>query len=1081
MSLDGLKREFDTPANRFRFAPFWFLNHELSEGETRWQVREMNEHGVGGFILHARHGLLTPYLSEEWMEQIGVAIDEGKKLGMKAYLYDENNWPSGPADAKVFEGHPEYRMSSVIISDEFDIQRGKVNRTLQVGDELIAVIAVPLEQGKPAGFPESALNLADFIDGCELQWRASQDYRIYVFSRMWHVGTFFGSYVDVLNPDAIARFIELTHTKYTERFAEEFGATIDGMFTDEHAMRTWGEENASWTPRRPGEFEWRAGYPLQPVLPALFRDMGPQPAKIRCDYWATVTDLFANNYMKQIYDYCDSVGLNSIGHLLAEGELMQGTCCYGDYFQAAQYLHWGGCDYLCEGTWPTTLQPWDTDAYPANNLAACKFASSAAHLLGKPVVMCEAFGLASQWAIDLRNLKWMSDFVIALGVNLLEPHAFYYSIQGFRKWECPPGEFYQSPFWSYYRLLSDYTGRLCGLFRNGQHCADVAFLYPNKSMWAEMAPGGNEVTTPLVDSFNQLTKVLLKLNYDFDFVSEEMLQAADFTDGQIGIKRLDGEIAERFKILVMPAVTTISRKTAEALEQYVAEGGRIIALGSLPTKSVEYGEDEAIGDAFREMFGEDYKRSLKVTKARRPVTSKKNLKGWTGGLLVGSPPGTPDEAMLAPLGEALKAGIEADVTIVDTDGQPVPDIVHLHYIRNDAHFLLLQNTSREQTHQCTVSVGFTGDVSFWDAESGEIKPVYVAHGKPDGLSVPLSLPPTVSTILCIEPDFPCPRTPIIDADLPLVEITDKEAVGLVSEPGRYSVTVGSHSQPRVVSARVRSLPSVIDLDDVWEFETQKPNALPLVRWDYEMDNYVSGRDSATERRIYTTSFEAEIIPAETRLLRDGLAVEKVWQRSEVIDYRVLVNGEQLTDLAPGQYLDHYIYEASLEGILRKGRNEVQIITAGHLYEPGALRDPAIIVGRFAVAGQRRPRLVAEPQEIGSGGWDKQGYRYYSGIGTYRQQFRVSAAQKNCRLYLQMQQPGDLAEGIVNGKSCGARAWEPFEWDITAVVKSGSNDLEIRVANSLQNLLVQEPKPSGLLGKVRIVPHKTVSFTLRART
>ncbi len=67
MTLDNIKRQFANPDNRFRFAPFWFLNHELTEAETRWQVREMNSHGVGGFILHARHGLITPYLGEEWM------------------------------------------------------------------------------------------------------------------------------------------------------------------------------------------------------------------------------------------------------------------------------------------------------------------------------------------------------------------------------------------------------------------------------------------------------------------------------------------------------------------------------------------------------------------------------------------------------------------------------------------------------------------------------------------------------------------------------------------------------------------------------------------------------------------------------------------------------------------------------------------------------------------------------------------------------------------------------------------------------------------------------------------------------
>ena len=88
------------------------------------------------------------------------------------------------------------------------------------------------------------------------------------------------------------------------------------------------------------------------------------------------------------------------------------------------------------------------------------------------------------------------------------------------------------------------------------------------------------------------------------------------------------------------------------------------------------------------------------------------------------------------------------------------------------------------------------------------------------------------------------------------------------------------------------------------------------------------------------------------------------------------------------------------------------------------------------------------------------------------------AEPDFALHLEMARPGDLAEVIVNGISCGVRAWEPFSWDISEAVGSGQNDLQIKVANSLQNLLLQEPKPSGLLGEVRIVPYKEIEFKLQ---
>ena len=1079
MALDNIKREFASPDNRFRFAPFWFLNHELSEEETRWQVREMNEHGVGGFILHARHGLITPYLGEEWMNNLAAAIDEGKKLGMKAYLYDENNWPSGPADARVFEDNPEFRMSACYLSQEFDVSRGQVERALEIGDGLIAVVAVPLADGEIVDFPEGCLSLADYVAGGALHWRAEGDYRVFVFAKEWQAGVrWFGGYVDTLSAEAIAKFIELTHVPYARRFSEEFGATVDGIFTDEPNIMASRGDALIWTTKLPGEFEWRTGYPLLTVLPAMFADMGPQTARFRCDFYRTVADLFATNYMKQIYDFCKPRKLKSIGHLLGDGELVRGTRCFGDYFHAAQWLDWGGCDYLTSHTWP---EPGTAERHLVrNDLAAVKFASSAAHLMGKPVVMNECFGVAGQWAIDLRTLKWMGDFVIALGTNLLQPHAFYYSIQGFRKWECPPGEFYQSPFWPYYRALSDYVGRLSALLRDGQHIADAALFYPVKSVWAEVDPYGNDEAMRLNTSFDQLTRLLLKLNYDYDVVSEEMLQEAEFTDGKMTIKGPDGEPAESFKVLVMPAATTIGTETLRALYQWAQAGGKIIALGSLPTKSVEQGEDKAVAEVFRRLFGDDYELSLTVAGANKPVLSTHDLSTGPGGVLVGAPLWIDDEEMLEPLAEALDALIEPDVVITDNKGQRIPDIVHYHYLREGSHFLLVQNTSQERSYDCTVSVDATGEVSIWDAETGQSTPAPVVRGDADRLHIPVSLPPVGATVLMIEPLAQCPSTPLIDADVPILEVNDKEAVGLVSEPGTYGVTVGSlEGKPRVVRARVRSMPATIELGESWEFATDKPNALPLVDWSYQIDNEApeSHPDAVETRRIFTASFEAEIVPEGVKMLLDGPRTDKIWHNSWVRDHEVFINGEAITDFVPGEYLDHYIYEADVTGLIRQGRNQVKMVSETHFSEPGAIYHPVIMVGRFAVAGQRRLRMVAEPGRIQTGPWDKQGYPYYSGIATYHQQFRASAAQMATRLHLEMPNPGDLAEVIVNGKSCGVRAWEPFAWDISRAVKVGQNELEIKVANSLQNLLVQQPKASGLLGNVRIVPYKEVRFKL----
>ncbi len=1069
MDRQQLERIFKQPDNKSRFAPFWFLNHELREEETRWQVREMYRQGVGGFVLHARHGLITPYMGEEWMRNLAAAIDEARKLGMKAYLYDENNWPSGPADAKVFEGHPEYRMSAVFLRAREDVDGGAIELAFELDPNLeqpVAAVAVPVDdEGSPVGFPQSAVLLNDGLEGNLLSTELPEGrWRIYVFVRRIYVGGFFGGYLDTLNPDAVRRFIELTHEKYAERFGEDFGATIEGIFTDEPSMNRSPGDNVPWTARLPGEFEFRKGYSLLTALPALFENMGPITAKVRCDFYDVASDMYVSAFFKQIHEWCDGHRIKLMGHPMYEGELVNHTREQGEWFRVMRYMHWGGVDQLCEVTWP--------QGKGLNNLAGPKLASSASHLLGKERTGCECFGLASQWSIDLRNLKWLADWLASLGVNVMIPHAFYYSIQGFRKWECPPGEFYQSPFWPFYKVLADHAGRLCALLNDGHHVADVAFLYPIRSMWAALEPATSELAEYLRSHFDMLGEALLRLNYDFDFVSEEMIQSACVEDGQIVIVGDDGTERERFKALVLPSVTVLSRRTAEALARLVREGANILATGRLPAESSDEGIDPELQRQLRSIFGADYDQAVQFIDAEKPLVPSDVAA--PGAAWIGLPPRV-DDAVLSALSEALGARIRQDCRIALADtGQPATDVVHYHWRRGGIDFYVIHNTSRERGYSVAVELSARGEVSVWDPDTGDVRLAPIAEATDSGVRLQLELPPVETLVVGVDPSRPAPGTPVVAADVAVVRVGDGEAEVAADKPGQYTLSVARGGSVEQVRVRVRSVPEPIELSERWSFHTEKPNALPLVDWRMRMANRVSGRDQDEASLLFTAQFDAEIVPEQARLLLDGLATEKVWQRTAPVAFQVRVNGQPIQAWEQGEYLDHYIVEADIAELLREGRNAIEVQTWTHLYEMPAVRYPLILVGRFALAG-RRHRLVKEPGEIGSGGWDAEGYPFYSGIARYAQRVRLPRLATGVRAVLQFERIGDQAQVVVNGKPCGIIAWEPLEVDITDAVKSGDNEIVVRVANSLQNLLVQEPKPSGILGPVRIVfrRHATV--------
>ena len=47
---------------KYHCLPFWSWNDDLEPEELERQIEWMHKNGVGGFFMHARGGLTTPYL-----------------------------------------------------------------------------------------------------------------------------------------------------------------------------------------------------------------------------------------------------------------------------------------------------------------------------------------------------------------------------------------------------------------------------------------------------------------------------------------------------------------------------------------------------------------------------------------------------------------------------------------------------------------------------------------------------------------------------------------------------------------------------------------------------------------------------------------------------------------------------------------------------------------------------------------------------------------------------------------------------------------------------------------------------------
>ena len=60
---------------KYRPIPFWSWNEKLDVNETVEQIEKMENQGIGGFFMHARGGLQSEYMGNEWFENVDISCE----------------------------------------------------------------------------------------------------------------------------------------------------------------------------------------------------------------------------------------------------------------------------------------------------------------------------------------------------------------------------------------------------------------------------------------------------------------------------------------------------------------------------------------------------------------------------------------------------------------------------------------------------------------------------------------------------------------------------------------------------------------------------------------------------------------------------------------------------------------------------------------------------------------------------------------------------------------------------------------------------------------------------------------------
>ncbi|MDH7602297.1 MAG: glycosyl hydrolase [Armatimonadota bacterium] len=512
------KQMFADPSAHYRPMPFWFWNSKLRAAEIEYQIREFHEQGLGGFFVHGRFGLETDYLSDEWLDLVEYALNTAAALGMEVWLYDENGFPSGVGNLKVSR----------------------------------------IRQFRP--------KFAKLEDDGTCVFEILEDPNDVVFG------------IDYLNPDAVKAFFDLTLGTYEKALGKHFGKTLKGIFTDEPTLLPWHHDInwygqlrhtrvVVWNERIEKRLREFLGMSPEEVLVHLFRDVDELSGEVRRVFWEVVAELYVDTFFKPYAEWCEKRGLKLTGHVLFEEGLYLNTLFQADFPQVVSRLHIPGTDHLGD-VLETPYGGFENTPRHLTNVQGQKLVSSVAHLMGREAVLSETYGCAG-WKLSFEKMKRILDWQYSLGVNFLCPHACFYSIEGFRKWDAPPSHNHMTG-WKFYRRFADYVGRLSYLLRQGKHVARIALYYPMRE-FRECYRVGSEGETDrrISDTFDLCASELLRLHFDYDIIPEWFLAQAIVQDGRLQI----GD--ECYDVLIAPE-SVLQTSAGSTVRVFEEQGGRWI-------------------------------------------------------------------------------------------------------------------------------------------------------------------------------------------------------------------------------------------------------------------------------------------------------------------------------------------------------------------------------------------------------------------------------------------------------------------------------------------------------------------------
>jgi hypothetical protein len=580
-------------------ARWWWMGSAVDEKNLTFNLEEYAKAGLGALEITPIYGVQgndandVPFLSERWMSLYKHTQSEAQRLGLKIDMSTGTGWPFGGPDVAVEDA------ASKLFMVEFNLKGGQtLNEPIVLNDakqkhaRLMRMMAYS-DNGK-------CLDLTSKVSNGKLNWKAPKG--------TWRlIAAFNGhTYQQVKRAAPGGEGLVLNHFesksvqnylgKFTKAFEQSQAPVPHNFFNDSYEVY-----DADWTPNLFAEFEARRGYKLENYLPQfLSNERTDTVSRIVSDYRETLAELLLENFTRQWTSWANAQGgktrnqaHGSPGNLIDLYAAVDVPECEG----------FGLSEFGIEG-----LRPDSLTRHNDSDLSMLKYASSAAHIAGKPYTTSETFTwLTEHFRTSFAQCKPDLDLMFVSGVNHMYFHGTTYS-PAEAAW--PGWKFYASidmsptnPLWRDAKPFFSYISRAQAFLQMGQPDNDFLVYVPVYDLWHDQ-PGrllmfDIHKMAQRAPKFIDVVHRINSAGYDVDYISDNFIRTATCVDGKIVTS---GGTA--YKALVLPDVHKMPADVLAKLLDLARQGANIVFVDAYPS--------EVPGFSDLESRRSEFEKSLKI-------------------------------------------------------------------------------------------------------------------------------------------------------------------------------------------------------------------------------------------------------------------------------------------------------------------------------------------------------------------------------------------------------------------------------------------------------------------------------------